>query len=198
MGCVRKPLQRSILLFLSISLGLLLLVIATTFILNRANVIQVSREVRAGDLISATAFFATAAGLFLNWWQLSLGGIRKRAEFIVSIFNQFVTDSDSSQALYDIEYDRFQYSDSFHGSKEERRIDRLLYYFEKIAALYELGTISFDDLELVRYEFVRVYRNEEVQEYLTALQEVAEEVNVRGGSFERYRRVASTLSDSTV
>ena len=66
------------------------------------------------------------------WWQLRLAAIRKRAEFIVSVFNQFITDTESSQAFYDVEYDRLKYDESFHGSPEEKRLDRLLYYFEKI------------------------------------------------------------------
>jgi hypothetical protein len=150
-------------------------------------------EISLGDLISAASFLIAALGLFLNWWQLRLDAIRKRAEFIVSVFSEFVMDKDSARALYDIEYDRFKYTPTFHESVREMRLDRLLYYFEKIAALAELGTISLEDLELVRYEFVRVYRNKQVQKYLTTLDDAADDVGVRGGTFERFRRVAAKL-----
>ncbi len=150
-------------------------------------------EVRLGDIISAASFSIAGAGLFLNWWQLRLGGRRKRAEFIVSVFNQFVTDSESSQALYDIEYDRLKYSERFHESEDERHLDRLLYYFEKIAALYDLGTVSLKDLELVRYEFLRVYRNEAVKEYFVTLDGLPKHLGVAGGTFARFRRVAAKL-----
>jgi hypothetical protein len=112
---------------------------------------------------------------------------------LFSVFNPFVADAECSQAFYDVEYDRLTYDNSFHGSPEERRLNRLLYYFEKIAALYELGTISLKDLELVRYEFLRVYRNPAVQEYFKTLDQTRDRLDAEGGTYARYRRIAELL-----
>jgi hypothetical protein len=151
-------------------------------------------EVRLGDLISACSFLIAAIGLFLNWWQLRAGGIRKRAEFIVSVFNQYVTDPLASDIYYEIEYGRFHYDkDKFHPSENERKLDRLLSYFEKIAALYEIGTITLHDLELVRYDFVRVHQNASVREYFKTLDRMPGLLGVEGGTYSNYRRVAALL-----
>lgn len=155
--------------------------------------LEFKNEIRLGDIISAASFLIAATGLFLNWWQLRLGGIRKRAEFIVSVFNQYVTDPLASDIYYEIEYGRFQYGKDFHRSENERKLDRLLTYFEKIAALYELGTITLQDLELVRYDFVRVYQNAAVQEYFKTLDRMPGFLGASGGTYERYRRVAALL-----
>ena len=188
-----NSIPRSIILYVAISLAVILVTAGAVTSLIRLNLISFNKEIRAGDLISAVSFIGAAVGLFLNWWQLRLGGIRKRAEFIVSVFSQFITDPDSSQAFYDIEYDELRYDGRFHGTKREKQLDRLLYYFEKIAALYDLGTISLQDLELVRYEFVRVYRNKSVQQYFETLDGLPELVGVAGGNYSRYRRVAKML-----
>lgn len=150
-----------------------------------------TNEIRVGDLISGGSFLIAAIGLFLNWWQLRAGGIRKRAEFIVSVFNQYITDPESSRALYDIEYDRFNYTERFHESAEEKRLDRLLNYFEKIATLYHMGIVALEDLELVKYDFVRVYGNKDVQEYFETLDSYPSDIE--GGTFAGFRRVASLL-----
>ena len=150
-------------------------------------------EIRLGDLISGGSLLLASIGLFLNWWQLRIGGIRKRAEFIVSVFNQYVADPETSRMFYDLEYDRFKYDGGFHGSDRERHLDRLLTYFEKIAALYDMGTITLHDLELVRYDFVRVFHNESVQQYFKTLDSLPETLGVNGGTFSRFRRVARLL-----
>ena len=156
---------------------------------------EFENEIRLGDIIAAASFSIAAIGLFLNWWQLRLGGIRKRAEFIVSVFNQFVTDPLASEIFYEIEYGRFRYDKDFHRSENELKLDRLLSYFEKIAALYDIGTITLHDLELVRYDFLRVYQNAAVQEYFKTLDRLPGFLGVEGGTYSRYRRVAALLEN---
>jgi hypothetical protein len=152
---------------------------------------QIEHQVRLGDLISACGALIASTALLLNYWQLRVGSIRKRAEFIVSTFNQYITDPESSEALYEIEYNKFDYGDDFHGSKKERQLDRLLTYFEKISALYEMRTIKLSDLELVRYDFLRAFNNSNVQQYFKTL-----DAQPRGGNFMRFRGVAQLLSET--
>jgi uncharacterized membrane protein YbhN (UPF0104 family) len=78
--------------FVVVSVGVVFLLVGVATLLQRQGVIDLVREVRIGDLISAISFTVAAVGLFLNWWQLRLAAIRKRAEFIVSVFNQFITE----------------------------------------------------------------------------------------------------------
>jgi hypothetical protein len=150
-------------------------------------------EISLGDVIAAAAFFVAAVGLFLTFFQLRRDSIRKRAEFIVSVFNQYVTDAETSRVFYLIEYGEFRYGPDFHGSEQEQPLDRLLRYFEKIAALYQMGVITRADLELVRYEFVRVYRDRAVQDYFNFLDTLPAALRVSGGTFRRFRDVATLL-----
>jgi len=150
-------------------------------------------EISLGDIIAAAGFFVAAIGLFLTLCQLRRDSKRKRAEFIVSVFNQYVTDSDTCEMFYLLEYDKFQYGPEFHGSKQERHLDRLLSYFEMIATLYDMGVVTRKDLELTRYQFVRVYKNQAVQSYFEFLDKLPGSLGVSGGTFHRFRKVAELL-----
>ena len=150
-------------------------------------------EVSLGDIIAAAGFFVAAIGLFLTLYQLRRDSNRKRAEFIVSVFHQYVTDSDTSGMFYLLEYGNFQYGPEFHGSEQERHLDRLLSYFEMIATLYHMRVITRADLELMRYQFVRVYKNQAVQRYFKFLDELPGALGVSGGTFHRFRSVAALL-----
>ena len=147
-------------------------------------------EISVGDLIAVAGFLIAAVGLFLTLMQLRRDPIRKRAEFIVSVFNQYVTDPDTARIFYKMEYDEFQYGPRFHASDDERNLDRLLSYFEKIAALYIMRVITREDLELIRYEFIRVYQNPAVQKYFDFLDTLPDELGVSGGTFRKFRDVA--------
>src|ERR1051326_4060499 len=152
---------------------------------------QFKNEIRLGDVIAACSFLIAAVGLFLNWWQLRVGGIRKRAEFIVSVFNQYVTDPEAASILYDIEYKRFKYSERFHGSEDERKLDRLLNYYEKIATLFDMRIVTLADLELVKYDFIVAYKNAEVQKYFETLDK--HPIDIEGCTFEHFRGAAALL-----
>lgn len=155
-------------------------------------------EISAGDIIAIAGFVVAAIGLFFTLHQLRRDSIRKRAEFIITVFNQYVTDPDTSRIFYMMEYDKFEYGPKFHESEEERHLDRLLGYFEKIAVLYHMGVISRDDLELIRYEFIRVNTNSAVQDYFKFLDTLPQELGVSGGTFKRFRNVAAMLERNSM
>jgi len=159
-----------------------------------SEVVTFKPEISFGDIIAAAAFFVAAIGLFLTLCQLKRDSVRKRAEFIISVFNEYIADPDTSRVFYLVEYDRFQYGPNFHGSDEERHFDRLLSHFEKIAALYYMKVITRDDLELIRYDFVRVYCNSAVQKYFAFLDTLPDSLGVSGGTFKRFRDVAAMLA----
>jgi hypothetical protein len=149
-------------------------------------------EISLGDIIAAAGFIIAAIGLLLTLCQLRTDSKRKRAEFIVSVANQYMTDSETSKIFYLLEYEKFKYGPEFHESEKERQLDRLLSYFEIIATLYDMGMFTRADLELIKYQFVRVYRNAEVKKYF----EFLDNLDVSGGGFEKFRKVAALLDQN--
>ena len=161
---------------------------------ERDDGLRFSGQFSVGDLSTTVGLLIAGAGLFLNWRQLKKDALQKRAEFIVLLFNQYITDAETSAMLYKLEYGQFSYTPSFHGSNDERALDRLLSYFEKIGAIYFMGTINLSDLELVRYDFLRVFTNEQIQSYLNKLDSLTAEIGVAGGSFAKYRAACRDLT----
>ena len=151
-------------------------------------------EISLGNLIAAAGIFVAAAGLFLTLNQLRCEAKRKRAEFIISVFNQYLTDSDTASLFYSLDYGTFQYGPDFRGSKQEWHLDRLLINYEIIATLHHLGLVTRADLELVRYQFVRVNGNAEAQKYFTFLDGFCRKHGISAGPFHRFRVVAASLS----
>src|SRR5687767_14622977 len=135
-------------------------------------------EVSLGDVATVVGLLITGVGLFLNWIQLRKAAVQARAEFIVTLFQQYITDDDCAGILYRIEYGKFEYNGEFHDSQDERSLDRLLSYFEKIATLHTLGTVDTRDLELVRYDFLRVASDTNVQSYFATLDRFGGETGI--------------------
>jgi hypothetical protein len=61
-------------------------------------------EISVGDIIAAAGFLVAAIALLLTLLQLRRDSVRKRAEFIVSVFTEFLTDPDTSRIFYQLEY----------------------------------------------------------------------------------------------
>ena len=93
-------------------------------------------------------------------------------QFVIQALKEFAADKDMQDVFYRIEYSKFLYTDDFHGSAEERRIDRLLRHFSSVALAWRNGMIDAADLDLVRYYVLRVMGDPEVQKYVDFVFEV--------------------------
>lgn len=143
------------------------------------------------DLI---AIFGLAVGVFLTFYQLRKGNIQNRAQFIVNLLTQHTSDPEVLEILYKIEYDKWIFdSECFENSADERGLDKLLYSFEQISALYELGTIAREDIQLIEYDFLRVYLNAEVQKYFEYLAITPHRLPTNRADFITYRNTAYDL-----
>lgn len=97
--------------------------------------------------------------------------------------------------LYKLEYKRFKFDENtFPESDEEKALDKLLYSFTQISALYKMGTITRQDLALIEYDFLRVYSDEEVQKYFEFLDRTPHGLPTDQADFCSYREVAKELT----
>lgn len=148
-----------------------------------------------------TADIIAIAGLtfavLLAWNQLRISNIQARAQIVIDLFAQHISDPEGLDMLYQIEHKKWKFNkDSFPHSIEERSLDKLLYTFGQIATLFEMGTITRDDLTLIEYDFLRVYNDEEVKKYFSFLDNTPHNVPTDEGDFSSYRRVARSLCEA--
>jgi len=132
--------------------------------------------------------------LLLTWLQLRANARLKRSEFIVSEIYRFLSDPDTLEIYYDIEYDRLRYPKHFHDSSHEKKIDKLLAYFERIGALFKLGTITLDEVRLVEYELLRVHNAVPIQQYFETMDHQSRALGHSGTQYSCFRALCKALS----
>ena len=112
----------------------------------------------------------TLATVFIAARQLCESNKRNRAEFIISLYNEFVNDNDMLDMFYSLEYGKFNYTPSeFHDSKQEKQLDKLLGHFDNICRLYRMGELKKNDFQFIEYQIRRVANNKDVKNYFTVL-----------------------------
>lgn len=151
------------------------------------------REITTGDLIQAAALLVAALGLVLTALETRRSARQRRVQQIVDLQSKFYGDPDLMEAYYSIEYDRFVYDESFHGSELEKKVDRLLVHFENIGGLFQEGVVSLRELDFVSYNYLMIYQNEQVKRYLEWLDQWYLERGMKEVPFCSFREVGASL-----
>ena len=116
-----------------------------------------------------------------------------RATMIVNGLKDFIDDAEGQEAFYAIEYGRFAYDESFHGSEIERRVDKLLRLFSNIALLWDARLLSTKDVAPFSYYFLRVHRNDEVKKYLAFMADWTRTMQVSHHPYASFSRLCRAL-----
>ena len=150
-------------------------------------------EISIGDLLTLAGLLMASLGLLLTWLSMRRSNRQKRAEFLIDFCGQYMSDPEIASVYYKIEYGKFEYDESFHQSDEEKRLDKLLRYFQKIAMLWDTGNITLEDVQIVAYEYLVVYQDSSVQEYLSFLDAWFQERRVSMKPYLAFRKLGEIL-----
>lgn len=150
---------------------------------------QIKREIEIGDFLTILSILI---GVVVTIYQFKRESAKKRGEFLVNLHNSIIDDDKIMNMIYEIDYKKFKFDDDFHRSENEMVLDRLLNKLETISKIYELGNISDKELEIFAYEFLSVYRNEEVKSYLKFLENAYDKFETIP-KFESFQRVGLHL-----
>jgi hypothetical protein len=121
------------------------------------------------DLINIGLLFVAIIGIFLTYRQIKESHKTQKATFFKDLYSTMFSDQDIRNAYYQIEYGEFDYGVDFHGSENEKGFDRLLSFIDLICDLYDQGIITHHEMSFFKYEFTRIYFNDNVQRYLKFL-----------------------------
>lgn len=138
------------------------------------------------------AFAAVCALSFAGWQHLQLRR-QVRLKLISDFMVGFAADDRIQDAFYDIEYDEFVYGPNFHGSEEEKNIDRLLRHFSNLALSWEAKLVNLDDLQPANYYFQRVSENKGIVKYLDYIQNWTLKQGVKKHPYDSFLRLAKQL-----
>lgn len=142
-----------------------------------------SPDVDAGDIITALGFLAAAVGLLFTSLQLRESTKVRRAQFLLNATGRYFADAEVRKLYYDIDYGRFTIAfdargepstftrsggqpKPFVGSDEERYLDSLLYTFDSIGRMVEIGALDIAEAGLFKFQARRVFGNPSVERLL--------------------------------
>ncbi len=122
-------------------------------------------------IIPIISLFIAACAFIVNVRQTILGNRLTSAKIISDCLHTFMDDDMMHEAFYKIEYSKFQYDPNiFHGSLEERKIDKLLRHFSNIALMWEKDLLTLKDIYPIQYFILRSLNDPEVEKYLSFIE----------------------------
>jgi len=148
--------------------------------------LQFQNTYSIADLINAGLLLAAIGGIFLTYRQIKESHKTQKATFFKDLYSTMFADRDIREAYYQIEYNEFVYDLKFHGSDNEKLIDRLLSFIDLVCDLYAQRIISEHEMSFFRYEFTRIYDNDNVRRYLSFLESFYNQVGAGTRPFPSY------------
>jgi hypothetical protein len=146
------------------------------------------------DIINIFLLLVTAGAAFAAFIQIYISNKQKRADLILELYNQFISDPDMQDIYYLMEYQEFVYDqETFHGSENERKLDKLLGLFSNIGQLHQMGIIKDEDLEFIKYEFQVIYETEGVHSYFKFLDAYFRTKKINHLKFQPFRDIGKRI-----
>lgn len=116
-------------------------------------------------LIPVISVLIASFAFILNLKQSRLNNKVTRSKIILDTLHSFMDDEVIQKAFYKIEYGKFQYTREFHGSDEEKEIDKLLRHYSNLALMWKNGLLTLKDIYPIQYYITRIYQNNEIHKY---------------------------------
>ncbi len=137
------------------------------------------------------------AGLFMNVLQSCRTNAQTRAALVAACLKGFADDDEIQNAFYAIEYSVFKYDESFHKSKFEREIDKLLRHFAHTALAWQAGLLSTTEIKPIQYYVLRVMRDPEIRKYLEFIADWSQQNNIGEHPYAVLTKLSERLAKSS-
>ncbi|SMM99415.1 hypothetical protein SPONL_563 [uncultured Candidatus Thioglobus sp.] len=146
-------------------------------------------------LIPVCSFLIGAIAFVLNVRQTTLNNKICKAKIVSESLYIFMDDNTMCQAFYKIEYGNFSYGSNFHGSKEEKEIDKLLRHFSNIALMWQEGLLSLSDIRPIQYFILRVVNDPEIIKYLLFINQWSNNANTDSHPYLALNKMSKELNE---
>ncbi len=154
-------------------------------------------QITLPDWLKITAIFLASIGLFLNAWQQWKVYRQKRIEYVSDVLWKIYDDEELSEIYYKIEYSEFIYnSNDFHGSENEKKLDKLLSTFDILAKQYYLKLITIQDIDLISYEYLVIFQNKEINKYFDFLDSWFDKRGIKNPPFDKLRKLGKIVENN--
>jgi hypothetical protein len=145
---------------------------------------------------AASAIFA-GVGLCLNAAQSCRTNKQTRVAIVARCLASFTDDEDMQAIYYKIEYSKFCYiSRIFHGSTEEKQLDKLLMHFSTAALAWRAKLLRNEDIKPLQYIICRILHDPGVDEYLYFVLGLSSEANLGEHPYSALSKMGKFLGAS--
>jgi hypothetical protein len=156
---------------------------------------QFQNTISVADVINAFLLIVAIIGIAFTYRQIRESHKTQKATFFKDLYSTMFSDPDVRNAYYQIEYGDFTYDENFHGSSNEKLIDRLLSFVDLVCDLYAQGIITEHEMSFFKYEFTRIYQNPNVQGYLEFLKNFYADVGTGTKPFASFVAYCAKVSN---
>jgi len=144
-------------------------------------------------VVPVAALLINACAFCLNAYQMRRANLQNRAGHVAAALKEFTNDAEAQHAFYLVEYSKFKYTKAFHGSETERDVDKVLRLLSNVALLWEAGLLSTDNVIPLKYYYLRVYWDSDIQLYLEFMANWTREAEVHHHPYASFSRLALAL-----
>ena len=99
----------------------------------------------------------------------------KRSSYLEPLFDKLMLDKDIAETIYMLQYGEFKYSENFHNSDKERKLDKTLQYFSYLCYLKDKRIISSEEFSFFEIQISQALRDKKLIYYLYNLCIVSEQ-----------------------
>lgn len=149
-------------------------------------------ELSISDQINSALLLITAIGVLGALWQIRMGAKTQRATFLKDLYMNFRSDLEVSDAYYLIEYGKFKYTNNFHNSELEPKMDRLLSLADVVCEMRIRGILSSSEMRFFDYPFYRIANDSEVKKYIAFLSNFYKQNNINRKPFSSFQKYATS------
>ena len=149
-------------------------------------------------IIPIISLFVAAGAFILNLRQTILNNRVNRSKIISDTLHAFMDDETIQTAFYKIEYGKFEYSTSFHGSAEEKEIDKLLRHYSNLAMMWKNGLLTLNDIYPIQYYVMRITQNSEVTKYFEFMEQWTQTAKIKSHPFLALSELGKKLEKNTM
>lgn len=170
-------------------------------------------QLGAGDWASIITAVVTSVGILLAYLELHRSTRIQRGQFLLGATERYFAESEARRLFYDIDYGRFQINfiegdpatvergagqeaKPFMRSEEERALDNLLYTFDVIGRLVDLGSLDVREAELFAFQAKRVLENEYVLKYVEWINRDRARFGVKAPAHQAAFKLVARLSEA--
>jgi hypothetical protein len=147
-------------------------------------------------LIPMVSLTIAALAFSLNVCQTRLTNSLVRAKMVSDSLHIFMDDKTIQNVFYKIEYGKFKYNNDFHGSEEEKEVDKLLRHFSNLALMWKNELLSIKDIHPIQYFILRTVNNSEIQKYLSFIDNWSKTPDIGGHPYVVLRDLCNELESN--